>query len=113
MASSAVKDVSPVKNSHRLDAAHARTAFSSPHIVPRQAQPDISGDSLGEKEQHLENAVRDSGPTELRQASVIVTDGVVTILGNVSSFYHKQVAQEAVRPLAIGMEIHNRLRVEA
>ena len=44
------------------------------------------------------DALRDSPLPHLRALSVSETDQEVTILGSVSSYYHKQLAQETVLP---------------
>ncbi|WP_149499199.1 BON domain-containing protein [Roseiconus lacunae] len=64
-----------------------------------------------EKRKLFESALEATHNSELRKLRVLVTDGEVTLLGEVSSFYHKQMAQEAIRPLAIGIQIINELIV--
>jgi len=41
------------------------------------------------------------------------TDGILTLRGNVSSFFHKQLAQEAVLSLSDTVTVRNELHVEA
>lgn len=48
---------------------------------------------------------------ELRRLEVRETDDEVQVSGQVSSFYLKQLAQEAVRPAANGRPIVNRVVV--
>jgi osmotically-inducible protein OsmY len=48
---------------------------------------------------------------ELRRLEVRETDDEVQVSGQVSSFYLKQLAQEAVRPVANGRPIVNRVQV--
>jgi osmotically-inducible protein OsmY len=48
---------------------------------------------------------------ELRRLEVRETDEEVQVSGQVSSFYLKQLAQEAVRPAAKGRPIVNRVEV--
>ena len=50
---------------------------------------------------------------ELRELQVEVVDGGQSLLiyGSVSSFYHKQLAQEAVRAACFGVNVINSIRV--
>ncbi len=66
----------------------------------------------GVKEAYYRAALARSGPSELRKVSVQVLDGKVVISGRLSSFYLKQLAQEKLRPLAIGCEIVNQIIVD-
>lgn len=50
---------------------------------------------------------------ELRRLEVRETDDEVRVTGQVSSFYLKQLAQEAVRSAANGRPIVNRVEVQA
>lgn len=61
----------------------------------------------------LRRALAESPVYELRDISAAVEDGKVVLLGTVSSFYHKQLAQEAVRAIAGpgNYEIVNRIVV--
>lgn len=47
----------------------------------------------------------------LRKLQLEETDGVVVIIGRVSSYYLKQLAQEAVMPALDGRELRNRVAV--
>ena len=49
---------------------------------------------------------------ELRELQVEQCDGALQISGCVSSFYHKQLAQEVVRSVCKGIEVMNSIRVE-
>ena len=49
---------------------------------------------------------------ELRELQVEQRDGTLQISGCVSSFYHKQLAQEVVRSVCKGIEVMNSIRVE-
>lgn len=64
-----------------------------------------------EKERYFRQAIAERGYRELRHVRARVISGVVHLTGSVSSYYLKQVAQEAIRPLAIGLTICNRLNV--
>lgn len=58
-------------------------------------------------------ALRSASNPELRRLEVHETDDEVRVIGQVSSFYLKQLAQEAVRPAANGRPIVNRVEVQA
>ncbi len=49
---------------------------------------------------------------ELRELRVEQRNGTLLISGCVSSFYHKQLAQEVVRSVCAGIEVVNSIRVE-
>lgn len=48
---------------------------------------------------------------QLRRLVVTVNDGEVVITGRVSSYYMKQLAQEALRPTLGGRRLLNRVEV--
>jgi hypothetical protein len=50
---------------------------------------------------------------ELRQLRVDRSANELQLIGRVSSFYHKQLAQETVRPIAAGMQVVNNVDVSA
>ena len=50
---------------------------------------------------------------ELRELQVQPQGGALQISGCVSSFYHKQLAQEVVRSVCQGVEVLNSIRVES
>lgn len=54
-----------------------------------------------------------SSVRELRQLRVDRSANELQLIGKVSSFYHKQLAQETVRPIAAGMRLVNRVDVRA
>jgi hypothetical protein len=56
-------------------------------------------------------ALRTSPIPALRKLAVEETDAAVVLLGNVSSYYLKQLAQESVMPVLNGRELHNRVLV--
>jgi len=56
-------------------------------------------------------ALRQSPIPALRKLAVEETDAAVILLGNVSSYYLKQLAQETVMPVLDGRELHNRVMV--
>jgi osmotically-inducible protein OsmY len=49
---------------------------------------------------------------ELRELRVEQRNDTLLISGCVSSFYHKQLAQEVVRSVCAGIEVVNSIRVE-
>ena len=59
-----------------------------------------------------QTALADSPIYELRDLQVEQRDGILMISGSVSSFYHKQLAQEVVRSVCEGIEVHNSIHVE-
>jgi len=48
---------------------------------------------------------------ELRELQVEQRDDALLISGSVSSFYHKQLAQEVVRSVCAGIKVINSIRV--
>lgn len=56
-------------------------------------------------------ALRHSPIPALRKLAVEETDAAVVLLGNVSSYYLKQLAQETVMPVLDGRELRNRVLV--
>ena len=56
-------------------------------------------------------ALRCSAIPALRNLSIEETDESVVILGNVASYYLKQLAQETVMPVLEGRELRNRVTV--
>jgi hypothetical protein len=59
----------------------------------------------------VQAALRQSPIPALRKLAVEETDGAVVLLGSVSSYYLKQLAQETVMPVVDGRELHNRVKV--
>ena len=55
--------------------------------------------------------LRDNPVNDLRRLEVIETDSDVTITGIVTSYYLKQMAQEAVRPALAGRRLRNKVIV--
>ncbi|QEF98818.1 hypothetical protein Mal15_28750 [Stieleria maiorica] len=76
-----------------------------------QVDPPDSADPQG-KNTYYREILAQSGSAELRQVDVDVQDGRIVLCGRVSSFYQKQLAQESLLPVAIGMQICNRLEVD-
>ena len=63
-------------------------------------------------QQRAQAALTNSPFYELRELLVEHCDGALLISGCVSSFYHKQLAQEVVRSVCAGIEVVNSIRVE-
>ena len=57
-------------------------------------------------------ALTNSPVYELRDLQVKQHEGALQISGCVSSFYHKQLAQEVVRSVCKGIEVINSIRVK-
>jgi hypothetical protein len=53
-----------------------------------------------------------SSVRDLRKIRVDRSDNQLELSGTVSSFYHKQLAQEAIRTVARGMQVINRVDVD-
>ncbi len=69
--------------------------------------------TIGESVQPRAQAALSSSPFyELRELRVAQQNGALLISGSVSSFYHKQLAQEVVRSVCEGIEVVNSIRVE-
>ena len=62
-------------------------------------------------EQAATDVLANSSVRELRELRVDGNATQVRLSGSVSSFYHKQLAQEAVRPVTAGRQIVNRVLV--
>jgi hypothetical protein len=56
-------------------------------------------------------ALRQNSNPALRRLSIEETADVVVLTGKVSSYYAKQLAQEAILPHLGGRELHNRIVV--
>jgi hypothetical protein len=56
-------------------------------------------------------ALRHSPIPALRKLSVEESDNDIVILGSVSSYYLKQLAQETIMPVRSGRELQNRVQV--
>jgi hypothetical protein len=56
-------------------------------------------------------ALRQSPIPAVRKLSLEETDGMVVLLGKVSSYYQKQLAQEALMPVLGGRQLLNRVVV--
>lgn len=68
--------------------------------------------SVGDNVQPRAQAALANSPFyELRELQVLECDGTLRIGGNVSSFYHKQLAQEVVRSVCREIELVNLIQV--
>jgi osmotically-inducible protein OsmY len=59
-----------------------------------------------------QRALASSPVFDLRTLQVDVVDGSLLLSGRVETFYHKQLAQEAVRHVADGVQLVNDVAVE-
>lgn len=55
--------------------------------------------------------LRDNAVNDLRRLEVMESDAEIVISGVVSSYYLKQMAQEAIRPALCGRRLRNQIRV--
>lgn len=67
--------------------------------------------AFDEKSQALQSLLQQTGHCGLRHVSAVASDGWIVLRGRVASYYLKQLAQEAVRPMAIGVRIRNEVAV--
>ena len=72
----------------------------------------MSSASIEDFQPRAQSALADSPIYELRDLQVERQDGVLVISGSVSSFYHKQLAQEVVRSVCDGIDVINSILVE-
>jgi hypothetical protein len=64
-------------------------------------------------EPRAQKALADSPVAALRELRVeSIDEGSLLISGSVASFYHKQLAQEVVRAVALGLEVINSVTVK-
>ena len=68
--------------------------------------------SLEDVQPRAQTALASSPIYELRDLQVEQREGILLISGSVSSFYHKQLAQEVVRSVCAGIEVKNSILVE-
>jgi hypothetical protein len=67
--------------------------------------------TLREPPARAESLLRDNPVNDLRRLDVAESDGEIVISGIVSSYYLKQMAQEAVRPVLGGRRLRNNVIV--
>jgi hypothetical protein len=67
---------------------------------------------IDEVQPRAQAALRNSPFYELRGLHVEQRDDALLLTGSVSSFYHKQLAQEVIRSVCTGIRIVNSIRVE-
>jgi osmotically-inducible protein OsmY len=68
--------------------------------------------SISDVQPRAQAALESSPFYELRELQVEQRDGSLLISGAVSSFYHKQLAQEVVRSVCKDVEVVNAIRVD-
>jgi len=71
----------------------------------------MTSSPLGLARPRAESALQRSPIYDLRNLEVREVDGALMISGTVASFYHKQLAQEAVRSVTDGVPLVNTIRV--
>lgn len=59
-------------------------------------------------------ALHGSGYSELRKVKCVKADDLLILTGSVNTYFHKQMAQEIVRPTATahGLRVDNRITVD-
>jgi osmotically-inducible protein OsmY len=67
--------------------------------------------SVTDIQTRAQTALAESPFYELRELKVERENQILTIAGVVSSYYHKQLAQEVVRSMCQGIEVVNSIRV--
>ncbi len=72
----------------------------------------MSVSTAKEAQPRAQCAIAQSSIFDLRHVLVEQVDDALFISGSVSSFYHKQLAQEIVRAVANGASVINSLSVE-
>ena len=60
-----------------------------------------------------QSALSSSPIFDLRDVHVETTESGLLLQGQVSTFYHKQLAQEAIRLIADGLDVRNDISVES
>jgi hypothetical protein len=68
--------------------------------------------SANDIQPRAQEALASSHFYELRELAVESREDVLVLSGSVSSFFHKQLAQEVVRSLCEDVELLNAIRVE-
>ena len=72
----------------------------------------MTSTSVQDVRPRAQSALASSPIYELRDLKVEQHQQTLMISGAVSSFYHKQLAQEVVRSVCTGIELINSIRVE-
>lgn len=71
----------------------------------------MAGSTINEVQPRAQQALQASPIYALREVRVEQTGNTLLLSGRVSSFYHKQLAQELVLALAEGVEVVNTIDV--
>jgi hypothetical protein len=71
----------------------------------------MSAVMINDEQARAQRALADSPFYELRELQVEQRENALYISGIVSSFYHKQLAQEVVRTVCKGIEVINSIQV--
>jgi hypothetical protein len=83
--------------------------------VEAASEKELSGmasNLINDLHNRAQTALSNSPFFELHELQVELRDSTLYISGNVSSFYHKQLAQEVVRSVCQGIEVINSIQVE-
>ncbi len=82
------------------------------NVRPRLADhPSITLRAATHRLDDIATAIQNTGLHELRTIRIVCTNTEIRLEGVVSSFYVKQVATEAIRPIVSGLRIVNHLQV--
>ncbi|MBL9124674.1 MAG: BON domain-containing protein [Planctomycetaceae bacterium] len=74
-------------------------------------KPIAEFDRLGLAQHRAQSALSDSHILDLRDLRVELVEDALILSGSVSSYYHKQLAQETVRQVAIELSVVNSIHV--
>jgi osmotically-inducible protein OsmY len=77
-------------------------------VVPTRDKPLSANERVAER---IRQGLDETGHRELRQVHVTADGHWIELDGSVSSYYHKQLAQEVARQAAPGRQIYNEVRV--
>ncbi|PHQ33113.1 BON domain-containing protein [Rhodopirellula bahusiensis] len=86
------------------------------HTATLSGAPTGFSDSANDRVSEIRStaaiqALAESKVAELRFLRVDESENEICLTGRVRSFYHKQLAQEAIRPVAAGRQVVNRVDV--
>jgi len=78
-------------------------------VAPPPGKPLSANERVAER---IRQGLDETGHRELRQVHVTADGHWIELDGSVSSYYHKQLAQEVARQTAPGRQIYNEVRVQ-
>jgi len=82
-------------------------------LLTRRGHDFMASLSVTDVQPRAQSALAGSPISELRDLTVVDQDGILLISGVVSSFYHKQLAQEAIRSACREADLVNSIEVTA